>query len=454
MRALVELQWPNRRQTGIIVLAALVSVILGLSILVYNSPLAPLIVLGVIVAAAFGLASLRTPILVLCAALVVNLLPNGLIPASLNSILNRSLTLVALGVWALDMTRRRSRLVWPSAIWLMSGFLVWSLLTLFWTPNLDIGRDTLVKYLLRSVLFLLLISNEVNTWKTLRGLMYTLALIGWIFVVAGIGTALFEGYVTGTRLQVLGGNENTAGDLFPVGVIGVLWLAIESPNRQMVFLGLVYLFLSCVLVALGGSRGGAITWVTIMVAFLFWRRTRWWGIAGLLILALTALSGTAIFRTTIDRFLGKTGETPLGGREALWQGAWLLIRDHPWGGVGIGNASREVVQYARLFRSMWGIESASLHNPVLTIWAETGIPGVMLYLGVLVSSVVSFVLQYLRARKQGRGQLLSYFALVGSVLLGYMVSWTKGGGAESSYSYFLMLGLLLIPSCLRVEVSG
>ena len=426
MRALVELQLPNRRQTGVMVLAALLSVILGLSILVYDSPLAPLIVLGVVVAATFGLASLRTPILVLYAVLVVNLLPNGLIPASINSILNRSLALVALGVWALDMTRRRSRFVWPSAIWLMLGFLVWSLLTLLWTPNLDIGRDTLVKYVLRLVVFLFLISNEINTWKTLRGLMYTLALMGWIFVVAGIGTVLSEGYVTGTRLQVLGGNENTAGDLFPVGVIGVLWLAIESPNRQKVLLGLVYLFLSFVLVALSGSRGGAITWVTIMVAFLFWRRTRWWGIAGLLILALTALGGTAIFTITIDRFTGKTGETPLGGREALWQGAWLLIRDHTWGGVGIGNASRAVVQYARLFRSMWGIESASLHNPVLTIWAETGIPGVMLYLGVLVSSVLSFTQQYQHARRSGMGRLLPYFALVGSVFLGYMTSWIKG----------------------------
>ena len=189
------------------VLAALLSVILGLSILVYDSPLAPLIVLGVVVAATFGLASLRMPILVLDAVLVVNLLPNGLIPASINSILNRSLALVALGVWVLDMTRRRSRFVWPSAIWLMSGFLVWSLLTLLWTSNLDIGRDTLVKYVLRLVVFLFLISNEINTWKTLRFLIYTLALMGWIFVVAGIGTVLSEGYVTGTRLQVLGGND-------------------------------------------------------------------------------------------------------------------------------------------------------------------------------------------------------------------------------------------------------
>lgn len=453
MRALVELRLPNGRQTGIMALAALVSVIAGLSCFVYDSPFSPLVVVGVVAAPAVGLTWMRTPVWALYAALSVTLLPSGVIPAHIHSILNRSFTVVALGVLALDMIVRRRRLTWSSAMWFMSGFLAWSMLTLLWAPDSSAGQDTLGKYMLRFVLYLFLVTNEVNTWRTMRGLMYTLAFIGWAFVVVGIGTVLFEGYVPGTRLEVFGGNENTFGDLGPAGMIGALWLASESPNRGKVFLGLLYLFLSFILVALGGSRGSAITWATIMVAFLFWRRTRWWGVAGLLILALAALGGSAALTTTINRFTSRAGTTLLGGREALWQSAWLLIRDHPWGGVGIGNASRAVVPYARMFRSLGGLESASLHNPVLTIWAETGIPGVMLYLGVLVSSVLSFILQYLHAKKLGMGQLLPYFALVGSAFLGYMASWIKGGGAEVSYSYFLMLGLLLIPSHLE-DIEG
>lgn len=433
-------------------LAAGAAVISGLSALVYDSSLAPLIVLAAALVTAFGVVSLRVPVLPLYAVLVVTLLPFGLIPASLHSILNRSLTLVALGVWALDMIHRRSRVIWPSTMWPLSGFVVWSLLTLLWAPSFTVGWDTLVKYALRSVLFLFLLTNEISTWKNLRRLMIGLAFLGWVFVVVSVGTVVTEGYVPGTRLQVLGGNENTAGDLLPVGLIGVLWLATERPNSRKVFLGTVYVLLSFVLIALSGSRGGAITWTIIMVSLLFWRRTRRWGIIGLLILALAVFTGSAILIITIDRFTGEAGFSLLGGREALWRGAVLLIRDHPWLGVGIGNASHEVVPYARLFRSLLGLESASLHNPVLVVWAETGIVGLGLYLLVLASSVLSFVQECLKARRLGSEQLSSYFALVGSAFMGHMASWIKGGGAESSYSYFLLLGLLLVPSCLRSEV--
>jgi O-antigen ligase len=144
----------------------------------------------------------------------------------------------------------------------------------------------------------------------------------------------------------------------------------------------------------------------------------------------------------------------LGGREALWQAAWLLIRDHLWRGVGIGNAPYAVMSHLRLFRSVGGEESAAIHNPVLAIWAETGIAGLVLYLGVLGSAIWSFIRQYRRHRQAGAHSLLPYYALVSCVFLGYMSSWIKGGGMESDFTYFLMLALLLIPSCLRVEGSS
>jgi O-antigen ligase len=438
----------------VVLVALLVSAGASLSYLLYDSPLAPLLVAGLVAAAAILLAWLRRPVLALYAAVLVTLLPSGLIPTQFHSALNRSLTLLALGLWALSTIAGRRRMTWTSSMTLMALFLLWGLLTLFWASDVRTGQDLLIRYILRLALFLFLILNEIRTWATLRGLMYTLALAGWIFVAVGIGTVLTTGYTLGTRLQVLATNQNATGDLLALGMIGVLWLALESASRWRVLLGLAYLFLSLVLVAMSGSRGGAITWGTIMVAFLLWRPTRRWGLAGLLMLGATILGGSTLFATTRDRFLGRTGETPLGGREALWQAAWLLIREHPWRGVGIGNASREVLPYARLFRSMWGIESASLHNPVLTIWAETGIPGLLLYLGVLAAIVRSFARQYLRARAQGREDLLAYCALVGSVFLGHIAGWLKGGGAESSYSYFLMLGLLLIPAYLRAETAS
>jgi hypothetical protein len=37
------------------------------------------------------------------------------------------------------------------------------------------------------------------------------------------------------------------------------------------------------------------------------------------------------------------------------------------------------------------------------------------------------------------------------IFIGYMASWIKGGGVESTHTYFLILGLLLIPSRLQAS---
>ena len=83
---------------------------------------------------------------------------------------------------------------------------------------------------------------------------------------------------------------------------------------------------------------------------------------------------------------------------------------------------------------------------MLAIWAETGIPGLLFYLGVLGSAVWLFLRQWRQHHGTGARFLASYFALVSSVFVGFMLSWIKGGGLESHRIYFLMLALLLIPS--------
>ena len=110
--------------------------------------------------------------------------------------------------------------------------------------------------------------------------------------------------------------------------------------------------------------------------------------------------------------------------------------------------------YVRVLRSVTDYESVSLHNPVLAIWAGTGLPGILLYLGVLASAVWLFGSRYLRCRREGTNPFNTYFALISAVLLGYMASWIKGGGMESDFSYFLLLALLVIPSRLPTGESA
>jgi putative inorganic carbon (HCO3(-)) transporter len=235
---------------------------------------------------------------------------------------------------------------------------------------------------------------------------------------------------------------------------GALWPAMQPSKQHKALRTLrasIFLLLAIGLVAVSGSRGSAISLLVTLLAFWLWRPTRPWGKLGLLILALGAITAPFLFATTWERFAVIRGDTLLGGREALWQATWRLIRDYPWRGVGIGNAAYAVMPHLRMLRSVSGHERAAIHNPVLAIWAETGIPGVLLYLGVLGSAVWLFARQQYQHRKVGVHYLVPYFALVSSVFLGFMASWIKGGGMESDFTYFMMLALLLIPSHLELE---
>jgi O-antigen ligase len=118
-----------------------------------------------------------------------------------------------------------------------------------------------------------------------------------------------------------------------------------------------------------------------------------------------------------------------------------------------------MMEVIRSFRSIIGFESAPIHNPILAIWAETGILGLLLYLAVFASAIWAFGSQFFRLRRfgvTGAGQssntawLMPYFALVFAAFCGYFASWIKGGGMETNYSFFLMLGLLVLPSHLEL----
>jgi putative inorganic carbon (hco3(-)) transporter len=452
------LQAPSFLRIAPVVVAVIVSLAAGMSGLVYSLPYAPLVVGGAITAAVAGIAWFRKPVWALYTALFVVLLPIGLIPPSIHSILNRSMTVVALATWLFDVLTRHLRVHWTSTATLMLGFAAWSTVTLLWAGNLSMGMTMVQAYVLRLILFLFLIPNEIRTRHSLNGLMTTLALNGWVLMAVSAGTVLLEGYTPGTRLKVLGMNENEMGILALVTMIGVLWQAAQPSQRHQrlkVLASWTFLLGTIALVAMSGSRGSAISLGVTLLAFCFWKPTRAWGLLSLLVMAPGAIIlAPFFFSTTLERFATEEGGTLLGGREALWQAAMRLFLDHPWGGVGIGNAPYAALPYVRLLRSVLEYKRAVLHSPPLTILTETGILGTLLYLGVLGSAAWSFARRYFRSRRSGSRFLAPYFALVSSVFLGYMASWIKGGGMESDYSYFLMLGFLLIPSCMRAEVSG
>lgn len=460
MRTVSFLRTTNLPSMGVMLLAILISLTAGISGLIFSSPLSPLYVMVGVLAPICTVVLLFRKTWALYAAVFIVFLPQqivGLLPITFLARYLITLVVLLAGLaWLLNAAIQQLKITWTGSVLLMLGFAAWSILSLLWAPNLTLGRQMLITILL-DILLLVLLANEINSLKVLNGLMTTLALVGWMLVLAGAGTVLTQGYTPGSRLSILGINENDYGIQLMLAMPGVLWLAIRPDGRRsmlMRLMGFAYMVLVIGLVAMSGSRGSAISLIFILLAFCFWKPTRSLGVFCLGLMALGVILLPLVFSTTLERFAVTEGDTMLGGREVLWKATWNLIVDHPWTGVGIGNARHEVIPYVMMLTGPDVRESVPSHNPILQVWAETGLPGILLYLGSLGSAAALFVRQYFLRRKYDMQVFTPYFALISSLFLGYMFSWIKGGGIEFSLTYFLMLSLLLIPASLNINSNG
>lgn len=441
----------NLRPAGLVLLGIILSIATGYSEQIFKSPFSPLILAGVIFSAGMIAVFLSKPSWAMYTAVFVIFLPRQVIQLfPVTVVANYFTTLVVLLaglVWLINSIKHHRKTTWTATIILMMVYAIWGMITLFWAPDLKVGYQFLIIQFLGLIL-LMIITNQVDSSMVLDRLMATLELIGWMLVVASISTVLIKGYTPGTRLNVLGINENEFGIQLILAMPGVLWRVFQPDQRYrrlkraMTF---IYISLVIILIAMSGSRGGVVSLIIILLAFNIWKPTRAWGIYSLLILILGICLSPLLFSTLIERFAITPGDTLLGGREALWQATWNLILDHPWTGVGVGNARHALASYVVLLRSIDGNDSAATHNPILQIWAEMGLPGVLLFLSVLGSAIWSFIQHLTLRHKYHSKGLLPFFAVLSSTLLGYLASWIKSGGIESNLSYFLMLALLTIP---------
>lgn len=436
-----------------VIIAIIFAIMLGASFLIISSPFAPLIILAGVIGIYLFFVWMRRPVWAVYFTIFVLLLPSGLLPAVITSLFNRGATILAFLVWVLSFIGKRSKLVLTSSTGFMICFLIWSAISLSWASNQAEGIVAIQIYALRLIFFLLLISNEIRTKIDLERLMNVIALSGVLLELVSIAYIILQGYVPGTRLQVLQVNENELGIDLLISLAGVLWWA-SRPSKKFAalkqYLAALFLLVAIALTGLSGSRGGAISLGITFLVFLFWKSTRRWGILSIVTVGIALILLPFVFSTTIARFFSVPNDPLLGGREYIWPAAWQLIKENFLVGVGIGNSSIRVIPYMIYNGAPWvSLVSEPLHNPLMVIWADTGIVGLIFYLGVLISACATFIIEYFRTKKSGGRDLLPYYHVVFAMFAGYMASWIKGGGVESGFTYFLVLSLLIAPTVLK-----
>lgn len=79
-------------------------------------------------------------------------------------------------------------------------------------------------------------------------------------------------------------------------------------------------------------------------------------------------------------------------RLLIWRGAWDMVRDSPWWGIGLGTYYLAWPPYRDPSDTTLGFY---VHNDYLQIWIETGLPGALLLVSVLLGTLF-VVARYLR----------------------------------------------------------
>jgi len=278
-------------------------------------------------------------------------------------------------------------------LWLALAFAGWSTLSVIGTfdPAYAWNR-ALTRIQMVGLVFVVL--NACWTREQTRALLIALFLAA---VLAAIGALVLPQPIEETAgiRRTLGtqGTNAHAKDLLP-GLLLLPWIVSVTARRWLKALVVLGAFVVLVDLVWTGSRSnyaallaGVVVGVLAYSRISLARRVRL-VVAVVLILGvvigLVALTG--IWEERLWERVEWIWERGLGegGRLELWSHAIAMGFEHPFMGVGVGQFG-----YALLTRLSFKAGAMAVHNDLLTHFAETGIPGLLLYLGFLVAVAAS-----------------------------------------------------------------
>jgi O-antigen ligase len=333
-----------------------------------------------------------------------------------------------------------------------AGLVAWAIVTVpfsYW-PGGSVSFLTGLYFKTLAVFWLL--CNVVSSVSRLRAIVWGLTLMSVPLALTGINNFFAGAFVTqapGVKASVerivgydapLALNPNDLALILnlmiPLGV--ALFLLSASTLRRAVLGGVVAL--AAIAVILTFSRAGFLTLCAIgaMYCWKLRRRpeARWMWAAVVVALACTPLlpSGYSERITTIF----SVDSDPTGSSQARWsdtKAALRIVARSPIVGAGIG-------QNVLALNAERGPAWKAVHNVYLEYAIELGLPGLTLFLLLLIFSVRSVVIAQRRAARSPALRDLSYVAegIQISLLAFAVAGMFHPGGYQFAFYYFAGLG--------------
>jgi O-antigen ligase len=270
--------------------------------------------------------------------------------------------------------------------------LAWMLLSVGWAEDPAVAREEVMRYALN-------LSLLPIVYSAVRRREHVAAVLG-VYVAGAVLSALYaiatreaeDGYA---RISGLAGTANELASLLVTALliaVGLMLALRRAPALRALCLGAAALCLVALFLTL--SRAGLVALGGALVAAVFVGGRRRLGV-GLLALAigLTAL-GYYSFAASEQ---ARERVTTIGsgtGRTDIWTVAWRMVDDDPLRGAGAGNFQTASIHYllqpGAILRDEFIVDKPQVaHNSYLHVLAELGVPGLVLFVGLLGAGLMA-----------------------------------------------------------------
>ena len=335
-------------------------------------------------------------------------------------------------------------MIYTREVWITAGIVGWAILTVplsYWPGG---SVSFLLDFYFKTLAIFWLLINTVTTLSRLRQVAWGLSLMGVPLAATGVMNFLSGSFVQagGEVRRIVGYDapltENPNDLALMLNLILPLSVALFLMNRKPVLrgilLGIIALEVMGVIVTF--SRAGFLALATTFVMYVWKLRKRperSWAVAALV---LGLLCIPLLPSSYIDRLSTITDITsdPTGSSQARWSdtvSAVSFVARNPIIGAGVGVNGLALNQERG---PLWRV----IHNVYLEYAVELGIPGLILFLLLLVACLESAA--FVQRRSAGVGTFRELFCVAEGIqisLIGFAVAGLFHPGGYHFYFYYL-----------------
>ena len=426
-------------------LLILISIIAGYFLLTSPRPeIVPALAIVVII----GLTFLFFPYLGVLVYIILSYLRfEETVPALGNLHLTRLLAIALIVVWAIRAASTKSKLYLQEKglilLYLFFLMLAFSIPFSFWpTKSFNTFVDML-KILVFTILFIHLLDSQ----KKFKSFIWVFLIVNGFLAFNAIKDFILLG-ATAVSTRVGGGGKGFLGNAndFALALNVVLpfsfYLFLSEKKKSLKFLYFFFFILLTLGTISTASRGGFVSLVFVFFYFILKSKQKLIGIFAIVLIFISIFFFAP--REYWERQMTITSyqkDESAMGRVNAWKAGIRMFTDRPLSGVGVGAYE---VAYGVKYGGPWLVT----HNAYIQIAAETGIFGILFYLGLMFYIFRQATLIIKNTREE------SYLKSISFGLKGALLAYAVGSFFLSVGYYphlYLLLSIVIVLKILRKQ---